>query len=56
MAEPPQLPRRQPNVDLSIAARPVENTNISNVDNRWYVDERTLMVLLNCLRRWQVRS
>ncbi|GAB1645835.1 hypothetical protein [Krasilnikovia sp. MM14-A1259] len=46
---PQQAPETHP------PKEPVRRAPVPNViDDRWYVDDRTMMVLLNGLRRWQV--
>lgn len=44
-----ELPRLEAGTHL-----PPEAYKVPNIDpNRWDVDERTLMVIINGLRRWQ---
>ncbi|MFI5492959.1 hypothetical protein [Actinoplanes sp. NPDC051859] len=52
----PALPQRVAGTNLPPAAyRAVGTAKVPNLpDARWELDERTLMVLLNALRRWQV--
>ena len=53
---PDELPRRNAGTHLpSDAYRAVGVAKIPNVDpERRYVDEKTLMLIVNALRRWQV--
>ncbi|MDT5031947.1 MAG: hypothetical protein QOC94_2118 [Actinoplanes sp.] len=45
-----ELPRREAGTHL-----PPEVYKVANIDpNRWYVDERTLIVIIDGLRRWQI--
>lgn len=57
MSEVPQLPKRKPGSHLPIIAhRAVGVAKVPNIDARWHMDERTLAVLLNSLRRWQATT
>lgn len=56
MSELPDLPRRRPGSHLPAATRAVGFAKVPNVGDRWYVDERSLAVLLNALRRWKPTS
>jgi hypothetical protein len=53
-----QLPKRDAGTHLPPEAyRAVGVAKVPNVDpDRWYVDERTLMVIVNALRRWQIND
>lgn len=50
-----ELPKRNAGTHLPPEAyRAVGVAKAPNIDpDRWYVDERTLMVIINGLRRWQ---
>lgn len=54
MAE--QLPRRVRGTHLPDEAyKAIGVAKVPNIDpGRWYVDEQTLMVIINGLRRWQI--
>lgn len=49
------LPRRARGTHLPEEAYgAVGRVPVPNVDDRWYLDDRDLRVLLNALRQWQV--
>jgi len=57
VSDHPNLPIRQPGAHLPANAyRAVGVAKVPHVDGRWRVDERTLVVVLNGLRRWRVDS
>ncbi|WP_412735546.1 hypothetical protein [Krasilnikovia sp. MM14-A1259] len=50
--EKPKLPQRIPGATVPRGERRTPVPNVS--DDRWYLDEKSMMILLNGLRRWQV--
>ncbi|WP_412735541.1 hypothetical protein [Krasilnikovia sp. MM14-A1259] len=50
--EKAKLPQRIPGATVPRGERRTPVPNVS--DDRWYLDEKSMMILLNGLRRWQV--
>ncbi len=54
----PELPKRKPGRHLpQDAYKPMGIAKVPNVDPyRFLIDEKTLMVIINGLRRWQIND